>query len=302
MSEFALFTYILLGADISTASMLTNARILASQTRESYRKVQWGLYQLRQKRYIYYDDNRGNRGSYNIIIDKFRVNIGKHSFYTNIFPDGQFIGEQRFFAGVKVRKLASILGSVYALCVRSPELETDFVMEFPTDFEELNKAIDLYMDNPVVCDALAQFRTDFEPHLGRTYFALPNIDIYILKKTEKSPLFANHKFHPDSEERMASLCGRISQYHPSFNAFSFVQRSINAKIPGEVIYDILLSLKENTNIENPWGYALTLLERKYGKFPYARSLKELVSWKKRKKSLTPVTTALKEEDFHANHS
>src|SRR4030067_907270 len=178
IKEYALFTFLLLLTEKTTGTLLTNARILAERMRQSVNAVQWALYQLRAKRYVHYEDQRGHRGPYLIFMDKYRIRLAKgHYFYTSIFRDSKFIGEKVFFAQLKVCNLYLKLGSGYRLSFSSHRLSTDFDIDFPTDFDILIQHLDKYTKNDLINRWLTDIEIDFPTDFQQTLIKIAKADI-----------------------------------------------------------------------------------------------------------------------------
>jgi hypothetical protein len=264
-SEFNVFVVLLMLADTATGTVLTNARILAERMRQGLKSIQWALYQLRTKRYVHYEDRRGMRGPYVIFVDKYRIRVAKgYYLYTSIFRDSCFIGEETFYAQLKVCQLYLNLGSGYRLLFRGDRLFTDFEIDFPTDFEKLTESLDKYTENPIVNTCLADFKADFQPGFRQTLIknTEEEIEIHIFNKSHKP------KLSPTKEEkqRIADLCVQLTDMNHGFNPYAFVEKNIKAKIPHKVTEHVLRQLvKYKPTIKKAWAYAIDILKKEYAK-------------------------------------
>ena len=297
IKEYALFTFLLLLTEKTTGTLLTNARILAERMRQSVNAVQWALYQLRAKRYVHYEDQRGHRGPYLIFMDKYRIRLAKgHYFYTSIFRDSKFIGEKVFFAQLKVCNLYLKLGSGYRLSFSSHRLSTDFDIDFPTDFDILIQHLDKYTENDIInrwlTDIEIDFPTDFqqtliknaeeEIELSISYTKLVNTFTKDNNKRQQAASFKNSNpqkkiqgISQDSKEQLAKLCNQLVGVWEDFDPKVWLIKIAKADIPHQVvIYLFSRMLQLKSKIKNPIGFLIKVLQDEYSNYSYAQNLKK----------------------------
>jgi hypothetical protein len=271
-NEFPVFCTLLLLADRKDGTVLTNAKILAERMGEKLNVIQFALYKLREKQYIYYADNRGFKRPYTIFINKYRIWITKDiSVYTSIFRENQFIGEVGHFARLKVCNLYPKMRAGYRLSFQSFRLSTDFTIDFATDFKRFIQDIDLYTSNNLINNALIDFPTDFTLDNPQTLIVDAYKEIYIYIKKAVSPV--SPKNDPDEldKKRIASLCEQLQNLNHGFNPFFFIQWNIKAKIPFQVTEYILHQLVQYKPT-HAWPYAMAILKKEYQHRNYAAEL------------------------------
>lgn len=277
LKEFAVFCLLLMLADRTTGTVLTNAKILSERSRLNLKDVQNAIYHLRARQYIHYEDRRGVKGPYTIFINKYRIRVKKDCyFYTHLFRESTFIGEEIFYAQMKVLNLYPVLGSGFRLSFESFRLSNEFTIDFTIDFEELTKRIDLYTSIPFINRWLCDFVLDFKKDNPQTFIRHSDIelDIYILKESKTAiPL----RKEPDREDkqRMAEFCNQLKNLNHGFDPIAFVRYNVNANIPFEVTEFILRQLiKYKSKIDHVWPYAMEILRKEYQHRNYAKALEE----------------------------
>lgn len=299
-----IFTYILLKQQQSKLGGIVhlNSPIIANMLRIALRRAKDGLYELRKKKYIYYADTRGSKGAYPIFIDKCELFFNDHStrkwitYLTDIWDaNEQFIGEDIFFARLKVRKLHQIMhlsGGLSAvlsggLSEAQRGLLSDFRRDFNSDFEKMNQVIDKYMSFPIIRTLVTDFDMDFEGDFKETLKCLPYIDRDVnvdLKNQEASP--DSFKDIENLRFKLAANIIRLESIvktHPdsNFNIKTFVGRAVQDKIPIEIIINILsVMIERHKTIVNFWGYGVQIAEKEAPNFFGAQSLRKHMDYKK----------------------
>ncbi len=301
---FEIFTYILLKAQETKHGgvVYLNGPIISNMIRRTHRLIKDGLYELRQKKYIHYGDTRGSKGPYPIFIDKYELFFRDYksqrwaSYLTDIWDaKGQFIGEDIFFARLKVRKLHQIMhlsGGLSAvlsegLSEAQRGLLSDFRRDFNSDFEKTSQVIDKYMSFPIIRRLVTDFDMDFEGDFKETLKCLPYIDIdgdVDLKNQEASP--DSFKDIENLRFKLAANIIRLESIvktHPdsNFNIKTFVGKAIQDKIPIEIIIKILnVMIERHKTIVNFWGYGVQIAEKEAPNFFGAQSLRKHMDYKK----------------------
>lgn len=286
-TEYSTFIFLLMLADRTTGTVMTNARIISETIRENIKSVRWTLGQLRAKGYIFYEDRRGMRGAHLIFLDNYRIRLDKSVFfYTEIFRDRSFIGEDRFFAQLKLCQLHPKTDEAIRVSIKFARLSEKFEIEFPAKFEEMLQRLDEYTKNDSFNRYLAEFKAEFPAKFEHDVCRITEkeIEIIIQKKqkdsskgkrttresSDENPKEAAGHRQATTEEKkeMGTLCDRLNkEYGGDFNAFQFVQRYINADIPGSVINHVLRQILKHRP-DSPWAYGNKVLKEEFSTYQY----------------------------------
>ena len=186
--NYSVLNFIFQLADRTTGTLLSSATIIADMMHMPTSKMRTVMGELREKGYIYFEDRRGKRGPSYIFIEKYRVRLDKRC------QDGVFIGEDRFFAQIKLSWIASKSDEVISVSINNKRVSEEFEIKFSSEFQELFQYLDLYTQNDAVCRCLNKFKPEFPLQFENTLFRDTEEEIeLLLKKKEKQSDKVNYK-------------------------------------------------------------------------------------------------------------
>jgi hypothetical protein len=105
---------------------------------------------------------------------------------------------------------------------------------------------------------------------------LPSSEKEIYDEDRERELFLKHREH--LEEQCAVLLRYFQRQNGEaggFNPMHFIAKARKARIPVEVVKEVLDSLvRQKEKVKNPWGWITTVLESEYQEHNYAQALRE----------------------------
>lgn len=193
---------------------------------KSRKAINFEMSALRRLKYWYYDTHQGHTKKYPVYVDKFMVpfymyqGTGKGMkmvpYFTSIWDkDGSFIGKEKFFARINIRK--SHLDSRFRSGVISGVSESlngksdGFIKVFRSGFEEMSQVIDSYLENPDILKWVSGFTDGFTGEFAKGLESLP----YLNTKYNSIKDLA-----PSNADAWNDLKGKLTELEGVFPGFS----------------------------------------------------------------------------------